>query len=135
MAENASAEEMTRVDTGAMREVAASIESNLKAVKAAYSELVRIYTMISGNGFDAEGNSGFDSKGMWFGILEGKWMGSAADAYSQNLIVLLTKVVSAYQQYETLPSTIIGHAEDYERAHGIAVAAAQGIEAVTWAAP
>lgn len=137
MANFSSEENISRVDTGAMREAAASIEGNLKSIEAVLSELAGITRILNG----ASGNGG----GAWAGVSsqllgsagagDGRWQGPAAEAYVAMLTKLLAAASSAKDLYAAIPSELRQHAEDYETAHGIALAAANGIKAVTWAEP
>ena len=134
MADYSRAEDMTRVDTDGMRETAASIQSDLKTIKTALDELVGIFRLLYGSPGGGEWqtvSSQLLSKSS--GIGGGVWFGPASREYNSVFNSKIAKIRSAYDLYAELPSYMISHAEDYERAHGIATSAVESIEKASWA--
>lgn len=134
MADYSHAENMTRVDTDGMRETAASIQGNLRSVKAALDELVGVFRLLYGSPGGGEWQTvASQLLNKSSGIGEGVWLGPASKAYNSVFNSKIAKIRSAYDLYAELPSYMILHAEEYERAHGIAVSVAESIEQATWA--
>lgn len=107
---------MTSVDTGAMRETAASMENNLKAIAAAQKGLQEIEGTYIGD-YPADGG----------------WDGAAANLYAQAMRTGIGSVITSYSAYANLLAYLKKATEEYERAHGIAVKEAESIEMATWA--
>ena len=105
-----------RVDTGAMREAAIAINSNLDAIDNAVQELQKILNAFNPNTAD-----------------EASWLGSAATLYAETYKKLLGNVAVLSTKYAFLADDLNQYAEEYEKAHGIAMAAAESIEPITWA--
>jgi uncharacterized protein YukE len=105
-----------RVDTGAMREAAIAINNNLNAIDTAVQELGKILNAFNPNTAD-----------------EATWLGSTATLYAETYQKLLGDVAAISIKYAFLADDLNQHAEEYERAHGIAMAAAESIEPITWA--
>lgn len=134
MADYSRDENMTRVDTDVMRETAASLQGNLKSINAALDELVGLFRLLCGSagegGWQGAANQLLTAGS---GIGGGVWYGPAEARYLSALNPMIAGLRSAYDLYAELPSYMISHAEEYERAHGIAVATAEGIEKPMWA--
>lgn len=116
MPNNDTNQNMTRVDTGAMHETAAIMEKNLKAVRAAQDGLSNIGGTYIGN-FPKDGG----------------WDGSAANLYAEAMRMVTGRIITSYNAYSKLLVDLKKVTEEYERAHGIALKEAEGIEMATWA--
>lgn len=102
---------VTSVNTGAMRETAAQIRDRLKSIDTAMHELDSCYKR-----------------------MQEIWEGSAGEGYKEACKDSLAGVIAASVRYKRLNETLIGYAEEYEVAHGIALQVAESIEVPAWSA-
>ena len=100
---------MTRVDTGAIRETADRVRANLAVVREAQSGLAACAAAI-----------------------ESCWEGSAADEYLKVYRRLLGKLADSYEVYAKYPDLLVKHAERREQADTQARVIASNIEQATW---
>lgn len=105
-------DEVSRVDTGAMREAAATARERLKVIDASTSELKSC-----------------------LGRMQTVWDSAAEKEYEAAITKALAKVVASSLVYADLVSDLDQCAEEYERAHGQAKSIAETIETAVWADP
>lgn len=101
---------MTRVDTGAIRETSAHIRAVLRSIDETQTALQNALRS-----------------------LEACWEGSAADAYVQTYRKLLNDLAQRYAVYATYPDQLDNHAEVRELVDDEAETIAAYIETPLWA--
>lgn len=109
MSEQGSEQNMTWVDTGAIRETVADVRKSLDAIESAHSELADCYKK-----------------------MQNVWSGSAATEYAQAYTNMLARIMVADINYKRLTDTLETYADEYEREHGIAMSVAESIETPLW---
>jgi len=100
---------VTRVDTGAMREAASSIREHLKAIKAAQTELIDCQKRLSE-----------------------LWAASAEEEYDKALYQVVYNLIRSFNTYDFYPKDIDRFAEAREQADGTANRIAASIEQAHW---
>lgn len=110
MSELGMGQNMTLVDTGAMRETSATMRKRLEKIGTAQNELKKCCQ-----------------------LMLSIWEGAASESYGVAYQKALYYLNMAFKAYERLPNKLDGLADEYDLAHGIAVQIASGIEKPVWA--